>query len=107
MLSIEGNASESGPLPPTLVIEMPSTENCDIDWMPPWIEKLPLSSGCTPGSAAIKAYGLVLPPRREHFPESHQRVAVETGLNGLRFGCDHAGKRFNLDGCRNLSNLQS
>src|ERR1039458_7421650 len=61
MLSMEGKASESGLLPPTLLMEMPSTENCAMDCMPPWIEKLPLSSGCTPGNAAIRAYGLVLP----------------------------------------------
>ncbi len=52
-------------MPPTLVIEMPSTEYCDCDGSAPWIEKLLPLSACTPGSVAIRMYGLVLPVARE------------------------------------------
>src|SRR5213083_2482372 len=64
MDSTDGNRLRLGLLPVTLVTEIPSTLVSVCAGRPPWMEKpLPLS-GCTPGSVAIRLYGVVFPPAR-------------------------------------------
>jgi hypothetical protein len=62
--STEGNRLRRGLLPVTLVTEMPSTLVSVWAGSPPWIENPFPLSGCTPGSVAIRLYGVVLPPAR-------------------------------------------
>src|ERR1022692_3431959 len=129
MLSMEGKASESGLLPPTLLMEMPFHGGKGV-------RKRAIAAHIADGDAihrelrhglyaaldgevavvirlharqrrdqGIRAGAAVRPTHVAR--QRGQRIAIEAGLNGLRIGGDHARLGFDLHCRRDLADLDA